>query len=372
MKEDQFWEVGDEGSKWWFKKSCQILLVQLKRSCPRYVGNGWKLAKVHVIFEAFAPSGMRIRCHPNFGNKGGVFDKVMMLGENASFYIYDQFHNAPVPECWSHVPKFIPEEDSECPAVSSSVLFGKRANHILQFDPDVVGQLRHEVEYVKMQHSALNKKVRTLAKWGRGKNHRFSRAEEEALERIESCPYDMRVSDLPLPNQEEYKTRWQKQFGTEVTPAKVLCIFKCPESGRIKALVHPCCHRTIENYFHSSVFVDKYTLQYRYLQAGHSVQNNLEDCMEPTQEVVDVENDIIDRIFMLEEFPSTTTTLNPSDWNDPPEKYGLKPGKRKMLVSEAIGENKTNRRRATEVRRSVMAVLPQEKWAKEFTLQFPK
>ena len=572
VKEDEFWEVGDEGSKRWFKESCQILLAELKRSCPRYVGNGWKLAKVHAIFirldeqiellgapkntdsevfegglggwvkvpaqntnrqshvavakrvalnldeallvdfayenytestagvspttmsnspqlsgeggrdsvcpdrkcewmdppadiglipplsqnpnyhvgmfevedptkktphnvsiqyrsvwqeskaiqhltapplverglwshyedfflqkgeweqqqqdatgpriiacwtEAFAPSGMRIRCHPNFGNKGGVFDYVLlrkdpMLGENASFYIYDQFHNAPVPECWSHVPKLIPEEDSECPAVSSSVLFGKQANHILQFDPDVVGQLRHEVEYVKMQHSALNKKVRTLAKWGRGKNHRFSRAEEEALERIESCPYDMRVSDLPLPNQEEYKTRWQKQFGTEVTPAKVLCIFKCPESGRIKALVHPCCHRTIENYFHSSVFVDKYTLQYRYLQAGHSVQNNLEDCMEPTLEVVDVENDVIDRIFMLEEFPSTTTTLNPSDWNDPPEKYGLKAGKRKMLVSEAIGENKTNRRRATEVRRSVMAVLPQEKWAKEFTLQFPK
>ena len=28
-----------------------------------------------------------------------------------------------------------------------------------------------------------------------------------------------------------------------------------------------CCHRMVENYFHSSVFVDKYTLQYEYCPA---------------------------------------------------------------------------------------------------------
>ena len=34
--------------------------------------------------------------------------------------------------------------------------------------------------------------------------------------------------------------------------------------------------------------------------------------MEPGSFVVDVENDVIDRVFVLEEFPSTGSVINPS------------------------------------------------------------
>ena len=230
----------------------------------------------------------------------------------------------------------------------------------------------HEEDYNKPRNKELSKNIGILAKWGRSQRHRFTQKDEDDMNRLRECPYDMRVSDLPLPYQEMYLTRWQKKFGPQVTPAKLLSIFEDPRTGLTKALVHPCCHRTVENYFHSSVFVDKYTLQYKYCPADDSVQNPLEDCMEPATFVVDVENDVIDRVFVLEEFPSTGSVMNPSHWPDLPQKYGLEPGKYKQKISVETEENRAFRRRASDVRRSVMAVLPQEQWAQEFTLQFPK
>ena len=50
LNQDEFWEIGDRDSQKWFRDSCNLLLREMKRCCPRYVGNGWKLAKVHAIF----------------------------------------------------------------------------------------------------------------------------------------------------------------------------------------------------------------------------------------------------------------------------------------------------------------------------------
>ena len=58
LNQDEFWARGDHGSMEWFRESCGILLRQLKESCPRLHGNGWKLAKIHGVFIRFVTSIM--------------------------------------------------------------------------------------------------------------------------------------------------------------------------------------------------------------------------------------------------------------------------------------------------------------------------
>ena len=92
--------------------------------------------------------------------------------------------------------------------------------------------------------------------------------------------------------------------------------------------------------------------------------------MEPALSVVDVQQDIIDRIFVVEEFPTVGTVLNPTDWEDKPEKYGLPKSKDKVLISDERKSNISNRRKALDVRRSVMTILPKVQWGGEFTRRF--
>lgn len=50
LRQDHFWEAGDVDSQWWFRESCHFFLREMKQCCPRYLGNGWKLAKVQAVF----------------------------------------------------------------------------------------------------------------------------------------------------------------------------------------------------------------------------------------------------------------------------------------------------------------------------------
>ena len=62
MHQSTFWEKGDTGSKQYFKESCDILIRMLKRKCPRTVGNGWKLSKLHAMLKRSPDSIERNGC----------------------------------------------------------------------------------------------------------------------------------------------------------------------------------------------------------------------------------------------------------------------------------------------------------------------
>lgn len=175
------------------------------------------------------------------------------------------------------------------------------------------------------------------------------------------------VADVPL--QEEHQaSSLERKFGHGCVVAKVLALFNDPNEEGVKlALVHCCRRRTMENYYRSSKLVTDWTLQYRY--ADDASQNRNNDVVEPVLRIVQIEKSIVDRVAALEEFPGLFTTLNPSQWNEPAQKYGLKPakqnigGKQKpMAVSVEHQLNKPVRRCATDMRRSVKVLEPMEHW----------
>ena len=337
---------------------------------------------ISCFTEVMLRTGKRVRCHPNYRGRGQRFDWVLLKkdpykGVNCMFRSYEGAENIPVPSFWKHVTSldnngvelfWDDEEGSPVKPPTVTELLRRSEGRLgLVFPKGANGPPKKLDCYHDIAWKPLGTSVKMLLGH---KSARKKDMEEEPwdIARLEDVPDHMYVADLPQPSMANCKTEVQRRFNEGVVPAKVLCLFRDSQSGRAKALVHPCCHRTMENQIQSSSLVDNWSLQYSY-------ETTLSDVVIAQTAVVDVADGIIDRIAAKQEFPGYNERLDPCDWKEPATAYGLKAPKGKKnkkeqgLISYNHPRNKVNRRRATDAHRNVLVITAMEYWGYEFTTE---
>ena len=333
--------------------------------------------------ELFLSTGKRIRCHPNYSNKGmASYDWVLLRDDpNKGRDLLTQGY------LLDHETYFLPKHRYESATGSpmlrypflnpkTSRLLSKRKNKTNNkmetiFNNELYEKLRYKevTKHLLLQHVVRKDDLTDQETLLLPPSKQKKGADNDAFLK------SFLIGDLPA-HEPEFKSEYEKRFGDNVVPAKVLLMFKEPTTGNWKAVVHCCKRRTLENFYKSSVLLTDWTLQYQY--RTHEQSANV-DIMVASYNVIDISTEVIDRIAVVEPELSNNDSQRKRDYINPDQittrslNFGVQPvkiGGRELAVREDREENYFVRRQVSDVLRTVMVMEPTEHWGYCFTREY--